>query len=152
MLSETVQSGKLDTFSEDPSAEWAAEQPSTYLQMKDVIDDESEDQTPETAPTMTFESAKPLALAAKQVKATHYVEFDAPPGKLGIVIDTSKGTAIVDQVHALSSIKAHIAVGDKLCEVDGVNTRHMTHTAISALMSANSGHLRHFKVERQSNE
>ena len=146
-----VKPSKLGSYREEPSAELAAEQPSTDFNMTDIKSEATiEDalmQPPETAPEKAPEPVESPPDESDKVK--RYIEFTAPPGKLGIVIDTSTGKPVVYQVHRLSSIKEHIAIGDVLCEIDGVNTRSMSHTAISALMSANAKNERRFTVERE---
>ena len=148
-----VKPPKLGTYHEEPSAELAAEQPSTDFSMKDfkseaTMRDDGSLPPPETAPEKAPEPIESAAVESDN-KAKRYIEFTAPPGKLGIVIDTSTGKPVVYQVHRLSAIKEHICIGDVLCEIDGVNTRSMSHTAISALMSANAKNERRFTVERE---
>jgi membrane-associated protease RseP (regulator of RpoE activity) len=65
--------------------------------------------------------------------------IDAPPGKLGVVIDTPDDGAPV--VHAVkdSSVIAHmIQVGDKLVAVDETDVRSMTAIKVSKLISRKS--------------
>lgn len=151
-----VRPNKLETFREERSAELAAEQPSTDFS-KDVVPTNLERsivassvpaQTPEAAPETAPVNSVQTQLSSSLDAQPFLVEFEAPPGKLGIVVDTSSGKPIVYQVHRLSSIKDHIRVGDLLCEIDGINTRNMNHAAISALMTASGHQTRHFKVER----
>jgi C-terminal processing protease CtpA/Prc len=78
-----------------------------------------------------------------------FVSFVAPPGSLGIVIDRSTtGKPEIQAVLDTSPIKDLIRVGDILCEINGVDTRALSNSIISALISATTGHDRQFKVER----
>jgi C-terminal processing protease CtpA/Prc len=64
------------------------------------------------------------------------IVIDAPPGKLGVVIDTPDDGAPI--VHAVkdSSVIAHlIQVGDKLEAVDEVTVRSMSASKVSQLIS-----------------
>jgi hypothetical protein len=139
---------KLETFSEDPSAELLAEKPSTDFMMNDRSsrDNSAADLDPENILKAIPEGDPAPEHAPKKVSRVR--EFTAPPGRLGIVIDTSSGKAVVHQVQSMSPIKDHIAPGDILLEIDGVNTVNMSHTAISAFMSANADHSRQFKIEQ----
>jgi hypothetical protein len=67
------------------------------------------------------------------------IVIDAPPGKLGVVIDTPDDGAPI--VHAVkdSSVIAHlIQVGDKLVAVDEVDVRSMSAIKVSKLISRKS--------------
>ncbi|GKY96680.1 hypothetical protein MPSEU_000627600 [Mayamaea pseudoterrestris] len=165
---ELIINKRMNAVREEPSAELLAEKPSVEFELKKFRSSSSipEDRRsnisipefkqsfsgiPEekdsTEPPLQETAPEPVASPppAKQIR-TH--TFEAPPGKLGIVIDTSGGTPKVYQVHHMSAIRQHIAVGDIVCEIDGVNTRRMSHTEISSLMVANAGHTRKFKIER----
>jgi hypothetical protein len=58
----------------------------------------------------------------------------APPGKLGIVIDTTKNGPVVYQVKAGSPLKGIIYAGDRIISIDNIDTREMTARNTSELM------------------
>jgi membrane-associated protease RseP (regulator of RpoE activity) len=65
--------------------------------------------------------------------------IDAPPGKLGAVIDTpDDGAPIVHAVKDSSVIADQIRVGDKLVAVDDEDVRSMTAIQVSKLISRKS--------------
>lgn len=73
-------------------------------------------------------------------KREEMLEIYAPPGLLGVVIDTPGGASPV--VHAIKDtcpIRREIYVGDKLVAVDDVDVRNMTAVDVSKLISKKSG-------------
>eukprot|EP00979_Chaetoceros_neogracilis_P018366 scaffold10577_cov306-Chaetoceros_neogracile.AAC.5 len=58
----------------------------------------------------------------------------APPGKLGIVIDTTKNGPVVYQVKAGSPLEGIIYAGDRIISIDNIDTREMTARNTSELM------------------
>jgi hypothetical protein len=65
--------------------------------------------------------------------------IDAPPGKLGVVIDTpNDGAPVVHAVKDSSVIADQIQVGDKLISVDTDNVTNMTAIKVSKLISRKS--------------
>jgi hypothetical protein len=58
----------------------------------------------------------------------------APPGKLGIVIDTTVDGPVVHHVHDASALRGKIFPGDIIVAIDNVDTRAMSASAITALM------------------
>ena len=63
----------------------------------------------------------------------------APPGKLGVVIDTpDDGAPVVHAVKDSSVIASKILVGDKLVAVDDEDVRAMTAIKVSKLISRKS--------------
>jgi C-terminal processing protease CtpA/Prc len=62
--------------------------------------------------------------------------INAPPGKLGVVIDTpDDGAPVVHAVKDSSVIADQIRVGDKLVAVDNEDVRSMTAIKVSKLIS-----------------
>ena len=72
----------------------------------------------------------------------------APPGKLGIVIDTTIHGPVVHRVNPKSPLHGHMFAGDLIVAVDDVVTRDMSASAITALMVRTSGMRRTMKVLR----
>lgn len=65
--------------------------------------------------------------------------INAPPGKLGVVIDTpDDGAPVVHAVKDSSVISDQIRVGDKLVAVDNEDVRSMTAIKVSKLISRKS--------------
>jgi hypothetical protein len=64
----------------------------------------------------------------------------APPGKLGVVIDTpiTNGAPIIHAVKDNSVIYGRVQVGDKLVAVDDEDVRTMTAVKVSKLISRKS--------------
>ncbi|GAX21976.1 hypothetical protein FisN_25Hh224 [Fistulifera solaris] len=61
-------------------------------------------------------------------------EIMAPPGKLGIVIDTTLEGPVVHKVNPGSALEDKIYPGDIIVAIDDVDTRAMSASAITALM------------------
>jgi membrane-associated protease RseP (regulator of RpoE activity) len=67
------------------------------------------------------------------------IHIFAPPGKLGVVIDTpDDGAPVVHAVKDSSVIADKITVGDKLVAVDDEDVRSMTAIKVSKLISRKS--------------
>lgn len=67
------------------------------------------------------------------------VDIYAPPGKLGVVIDTpDDGAPVVHAVKDSSVIADKLQVGDKLVAVDDEDVRSMTAIKVSKLISRKS--------------
>ena len=58
----------------------------------------------------------------------------APPGKLGIVIDTTLEGPVVHKVNGQSPLEGSLFPGDIIVAIDDVDTRAMSASAITALM------------------
>lgn len=68
------------------------------------------------------------------------IDIYAPPGKLGVVIDTpDDGAPVVHAVKDSSVIADKLQVGDKLVAVDDEDVRSMTAIKVSKLISRKSG-------------
>lgn len=59
----------------------------------------------------------------------------APPGKLGVVIDTTKDGPVVYQVKEDSPLVGVVHPGDKIVSIDEINTRGMTASNITKIMA-----------------
>ena len=67
------------------------------------------------------------------------IEISAPPGKLGVVIDTpNSGPPVVHAVKESSAIANMICVGDQLIMVDDVDVSNLTAIKVSKLISKKS--------------
>ena len=67
------------------------------------------------------------------------IEIYAPPGKLGVVIDTpDEGAPVVHAIKDSSCIADQLQVGDKLIAVDDEDVRAMTAIKVSKMISRKS--------------
>ncbi len=64
--------------------------------------------------------------------------FLAPPGKLGVVIDTTKLGPVVYQVKDDSPLKSVVFPGDRIIAVDDIDTTGMTASNITKIMASKS--------------
>lgn len=86
----------------------------------------------------TDDSFDPGFRDANNVKE-EIIHIFAPPGKLGVVIDTpDDGAPVVHAVKDSSVIADKITVGDKLVAVDDEDVRSMTAIKVSKLISRKS--------------
>jgi len=72
-----------------------------------------------------------------------HIEFErvcvAPPGKLGVVIDTTKLGPVVYQVKDESPLQGLVFPGDRIIAIDGIDTRKMTASNITKIMARKAG-------------
>jgi hypothetical protein len=80
------------------------------------------------------------------LKATGRV-VKVPPGKLGITIDTSRGTPVIYSVDPDSPVAGKLNPGDVLLAIDDVETSAMAASAIATLIGAKAAHERRFLVQ-----
>ncbi len=77
-------------------------------------------------------------------------ECIAPPGKLGVVIDTTRNGPVVHQVKAGSPLENIVFAGDRIIEIDGIDTRGMTASNVTKIMARRVGEPRHMKLKSKS--
>ena len=85
---------------------------------------------------------KPDALSAEYGKvdeeeealATMRSECYAPPGKLGVAIDTVNGQPVVHRIKEGSPLKGILQHKDRIVAIDGIDTRNMTAADVTHLM------------------
>jgi hypothetical protein len=87
---------------------------------------------------------KGKAQAALETKITR--QCFAPPGKLGIVIDTTMQGPVVHKVNAGSPLEGVLWPGDIIVAIDEVDTRAMSASAITALMAKNMNKRRRLTI------
>jgi len=91
-------------------------------------------QTPSPLTTLSF-----LRFSAYDGGREEVIDVFAPPGKLGVVIDTPDDNApVVHAVKDASPIADQVRVGDKLVAVDDEDVRAMTAIKVSKLISKKS--------------
>mmetsp|Transcript_11310 Transcript_11310/g.21166 ORF Transcript_11310/g.21166 Transcript_11310/m.21166 type:complete len:898 (+) Transcript_11310:251-2944(+) len=89
------------------------------------------------------ESKKPAAAAAApgnnkddNMSSSSFIrECQAPPGKLGIIIDTTKDGPVVYQVKSGSPLENIIFAGDRIIAIDDIDTRGMTASNVTKIMA-----------------
>jgi len=62
----------------------------------------------------------------------------APPGPLGIIIDTTPEGPTIHSLRPKSQLVGLVSPGDSIVELDGVNTRNMTAATFTGLMAEKS--------------
>jgi hypothetical protein len=65
--------------------------------------------------------------------------FTAPPGKLGIVVDTTEDGPKVDEVGRYSALKGMLYPGEVVIGINDVNTRSMSAKRLSEVLAETSG-------------
>lgn len=74
-----------------------------------------------------------------------------PPGKLGIVIDTTLEGPVVHKINPQSPVAGKLFLGDIIVAVDDVDTRAMSASAITGLMVRTANSQRKFTVLSEDN-
>jgi cytoskeletal protein RodZ len=98
----------------------------------DVDDDEDDDETDDDL------LARQENMVARDV--------DAPPGKLGIVIDTTLEGPVVHKINSTSPLDGLLFPGDIIVAIDDVDTRAMSASASTALMVKTANKRRKLRV------
>lgn len=85
---------------------------------------------------------------------TEVLELVAPPGKLGLVIDTPAGAAtpVVHAVKDTCPLRGSLRVDDALVAVDGVDVRDYSPAEVSRLIGRNSDRARRLTLVRTTRE
>lgn len=85
---------------------------------------------------------------------TEVLELIAPPGKLGLVIDTPSGSAtpVVHAVKDTCPLRGSLRVDDALVAVDGVDVRDYSAAEVSRLIGRNSDRARRLTLVRTTRE
>lgn len=86
----------------------------------------------------------PAGVMSNQARPTHTIV--APPGKLGIVIDTTIDGPVVFKVNPGSPLEGHLFPGDIIIAIDGVETRAMSAMEITSLMVKTANQARNMLV------
>jgi PDZ domain len=75
---------------------------------------------------------------------------NVPAGRLGITIDTAKGSPIIYSVDSDSPVAGMLKPGDVILAIDDVDTTSMVATEIAELIAAKAAHERRFIVQKGS--
>lgn len=75
-------------------------------------------------------------------------EYVAPPGKLGIVIDTTQIGPVVHDVKESSPMRDVVYPGDRIIEIDGANVQEMSASEVSEVMDGKCRLMRKIVVSR----
>jgi len=77
-------------------------------------------------------------------------EINAPPGKLGVVIDTTRNGPVVHQVKVGSPLENLIHEGDKIIEIDGIDTTALSASNVTKIMARRVDESRKIKVKSRA--
>ena len=82
-------------------------------------------------------SVRASSPGSESMKESNYFKRHciAPPGKLGIIIDTTKNGPSVYQVKSGSPLENVIFEGDLIISIDGINTKGMTASGVTKIMA-----------------
>lgn len=95
-----------------------------------------------------YNSINQYSLNSKQYHE-EIIYINAPPGKLGMSIDTpDDGVVIVHAIKSISPIKDQLRIGDRLLALDDEDIRFFTALKISKMISRKSSQTRKFTVAR----
>jgi PDZ domain len=75
---------------------------------------------------------------------------NVPAGRLGITIDTAKGSPIIYSVDSDSPVAGMLKPGDVILAIDDIDTASMVATEIAELIAAKAAHERRFIVQKSS--
>jgi len=79
--------------------------------------------------------AKPPLSPTRKTNKAFQRDCVAPPGKLGVVIDTTKHGPVVHMVKEGSPLEHVVFPGDKILSIDEVDTRGMTASGVTRVMA-----------------
>jgi len=74
-------------------------------------------------------------------------EIVAPPGKLGVIVDTTEHGLIIHKVKESSPLENIIFPGDKILEIDGMNARNLSASSFSKIIASRVNKMRKIVVE-----
>jgi hypothetical protein len=135
--------------SNDVKPDVAAEPATDFVDEGDQESDAklaNEDEIPDDAAA----AAAGEAVEAESTKPAWIVL--APPGKLGIIIDTTVEGPVVHRVSVGSVMKLKLASGDLIAVIDGVKTLGLSAEAISTLMSSRVEHERILTIQKSQSK
>jgi hypothetical protein len=148
------------SVSNDVKLDVAAEPATDFVDEGDKESDAksaSKDVMPDVAATVPVSAPEDVATAGKAVEAVSTKPAStwivlAPPGKLGIIIDTTVEGPVVHRVSVGSVMKLKLASGDLITSIDGVKTSGLSAEAISALMSSRAEHERSLTIQKSQSK
>jgi hypothetical protein len=104
------------------------------LKRMDSVDEDDEESSDSECSVSSDEMS--VAVEAASTKPASAWIVLAPPGKLGIIIDTTLEGPVVHRVSVGSVMKLKLASGDVIMAIDGVKTLGLSAEAISALTTS----------------
>jgi hypothetical protein len=113
----------------------------------------------ELAPSDLQLTVSELAMLPSNITKSCESEFDelatrvvvAPPGKLGIIIDTTVAGPVVHKINPGSALEDQLLPGEIIVAIDDVDTRAMSASAITALMVKTANKQRNLTVASNPN-
>lgn len=94
--------------------------------------------TPRTTPKTTrtaYSFGSPISAKSRKEKL---FDVTAPPGPLGIIIDTTPEGPMIHSLKPTSQLLGYVNPGDLIVGLDGVDTRNMTAATFTRLMAKRS--------------
>lgn len=110
---------------------------------------------PPTAPSISSSANSMVPGSSPHHKGVQTLRVIAPPGKLGVVVDTPPGggSAFVCEIKVSSPLKEEVRLGDQIAEVDGEDVRGMPALQVSRLLASKRKQAeRKITVLREENE
>lgn len=114
------------------------------LDMPSLSPEEGSNETDEEEGTLIPHSLSPASdetiiffQNGKESAAGSRFEVYAPPGKLGVAIDVVNGHPVVYRIKAGSPLTGFLRKMDRIVEIDGVDTTHMSAADVTNLMVKN---------------
>lgn len=93
-------------------------------------------------PAYSFSSPTSTARSFRSFNKDKVFDVFAPPGPLGVIIDTSKAGPLIHSLRKDSQLKDLVNPGDLIVGLDGEDTRHMTAAKLTRKMASKSGETR----------
>jgi hypothetical protein len=90
----------------------------------------------------SFSSPTSTSRSFRSFKTDKLFDVYAPPGPLGVIIDTSKEGPLIHSLRKDSQLKDLVNPGDLVVALDGEDTRHMTAAKLTRKMASKSGETR----------
>lgn len=90
----------------------------------------------------SFSSPTSTSRSYRSFKKDKVFEVYAPPGPLGVIIDTSKEGPLIHSLRKDSQLKDLVNPGDLIVALDDEDTRHMTAAKLTRKMASKSGETR----------
>jgi len=90
----------------------------------------------------SFSSPTSTTRSYRSFKKDKVFEVYAPPGPLGVIIDTSKEGPLIHSLRKDSQLKDLVNPGDLIVALDDEDTRHMTAAKLTRKMASKSGETR----------
>jgi hypothetical protein len=136
---------EMETLKEDEGSD-AAEDNVSSDQIAGA--DSATDDNGLITPNATIEAPAPSVADSAPSAPNKGRVVQVPAGRLGITIDTAKGSPIIYSVDSTSPVVGMLKPGDLILAIDDVDTTSMVATEIAELIAAKASHERRFVVQK----